>query len=143
MGVYCGIDWAEGHHDIAVVDDTGTLLAKRRVSDDPAGLAVLMQILAECGDSPEEPVPVAIETARGLLVAALRATGRPVYAINPFSASRYRDRHSASGRKSDHGDAMVLANVLRTDRAAHRPLPADSELAQAITVLGRAQQDAV
>lgn len=28
MGVYCGIDWAEGHHDIAVVDDTGALLAK-------------------------------------------------------------------------------------------------------------------
>ncbi|GAA3228180.1 hypothetical protein GCM10020256_40220 [Streptomyces thermocoprophilus] len=26
---------------------------------------------------------------------------------------------------------------------AHRPLPADSELAQAITVLARAQQDAV
>lgn len=27
--------------------------------------------------------------------------------------------------------------------AMHRPLPADSELAQAITVLARAQQDAV
>ncbi len=143
MGVYCGIDWAEGHHDIAVVDDTGALLAKRRISDDPAGLAVLLQVLADCGDTSAEPVPVAIETARGLLVATLRASGRPVYAINPFSASRYRDRHSASGHKSDHGDAMVLANVLRTDRAAHRPLPDDSELAQAITVLARAQQDAV
>jgi transposase len=38
---------------------------------------------------------------------------------------------------------MVLANILRTDLAAHRPLPADSELAQAIAVLARAQQDAV
>jgi transposase len=37
----------------------------------------------------------------------------------------------------------VLANILRTDMAAHRPLPADSELAQAIAVLARAQQDAV
>jgi transposase len=33
--------------------------------------------------------------------------------------------------------------VLRTDMAMHRPLPADSELAQAIAVLARAQQDAV
>jgi hypothetical protein len=33
--------------------------------------------------------------------------------------------------------------VLRTDRHAHRPLPAGSELAQAIAVLARAQQDAV
>jgi hypothetical protein len=29
----------------------------------------------------------------------------------------------------------VLANILRTDLHAHRPLPADSELAQAIAVL--------
>ena len=37
----------------------------------------------------------------------------------------------------------MLANILRTDRAAHRPLPADSELAASIRVLARAQQDAV
>lgn len=143
IAVYCGIDWAEGHHDVAVVDDSGGLLAKRRITDDPAGLALLLRVLADCGDTREDPIPVAIETGRGLLVAVLRASGRCVYAINPFSASRYRDRHTASGKKSDHHDAFVLANVLRTDRAAHRPLAADSELAQAITVLARAQQDAV
>jgi transposase len=48
-----------------------------------------------------------------------------------------------AGKKSDHGDSFVLANVLRTDLHAHRPLPADTELAQAIAVLARAQQDAV
>ena len=37
----------------------------------------------------------------------------------------------------------MLAHVLRTDMGMHRPLPADSELAQAIAVLARAQQDAV
>ena len=89
------------------------------------------------------PIPVAIETCRGLLVARLRATGRPVFAINPLAVARYRDRHSVARRKSDAGDAAVLANILRTDMAAHRPLPADSELAQAIAVLARAQQDAV
>jgi transposase len=75
-------------------------------------------------------------------VACLRA-GRPVYPGNPMAVARYRDRHSVAGRKSDKGDAAVLANVLRTDMHAHRPLPADSELAQAIAVLARAQQDAV
>lgn len=88
-------------------------------------------------------MPVAIETARGLLVACVRATGRPVYAINPMAAARYRDRHAVARKKSDHLDAMVLANVLRTDAAAHRMLPRDSELAQAIAILARAQQDAV
>jgi hypothetical protein len=45
-------------------------------------------------------------------------------------------------KKSDHLDAMTLANILRTDAGAHRPLPADTELAQAVTVLARAAQDA-
>jgi transposase len=143
MEIYCGIDWAEDHHDIALVDRDGQLLARRRIGDDAAGLAVLLALLAEHGDSAEDPVPVAIETPRGLLTACLRATGRPVYPINPMAVARYRDRHSVAGRKSDHGDAVVLAGVLRTDMHAHRPLPADSELAQAIAVLARAQQDAV
>src|SRR6266699_305167 len=140
MDVFCGIDWAEDHHDIAIVDRDGKLLARRRINDDAAGLA---QLLAEHGDSAEDQVPVAIETPRGLLTACLRATGRPVYPINPMAVARYRDRHSVAGRKSDHGDSFVLANVLRTDMDMHRPLPADSELAQAIAVLARAQQDAV
>jgi len=143
MEVYCGIDWSEDHHDIALVDRDGKLLARRRISDDAAGLAGLLDLLAGHGDTPDNPVPVAIETPRGLLTACLRATGRPVYPINPMAVARYRDRHSVAGRKSDHGDSFVLANVLGTDMGMHRPLPADSELAQAIAVLARAQQDAV
>jgi transposase len=142
LDAFCGIDWAEDHHDVALVDRDGGLLARLRVSDDAAGLARLLELLAEHGDSAGDPVPVAIETPRGLLVACLRA-GRRVYPVNPMSVARYRDRHSVAGRKSDHGDAVVLANILRTDLHAHRPLPADSELAQAIAVLARAQQDAV
>ena len=143
MDVYCGIDWAEDHHDIALVDQHGKLLARRRISDDAAGLAQLPALLAEHGDTPDDLIPVAIETPRGLLVACLRATGRQVCPVNPMAVARYRDRHSVAGRKSDHGDSFVLAGVLRTDLHAHRPLPADTELAQAIAVLARAQQDAV
>lgn len=143
LTVFCGIDWAERHHDVALVDDTGTLLAKARISDDAAGYSKLLDLLAEHCDSPDSPIPVAIETSRGLLVAALRTGSRKVFAINPLAASRYRDRHGVSRKKSDPGDALVLANILRTDMHAHRPLPADSELAQAISVLARAQQDAV
>jgi len=42
----------------------------------------------DVGDSAEEPIPVAIETNRGLLVACLRTTGRQVYAINPKAVDR-------------------------------------------------------
>ncbi|MFF2619869.1 IS110 family transposase [Kitasatospora sp. NPDC058046] len=143
LSVYCGIDWAESHHDVALVDEDGQLLAKRRITDDAAGYRLLLDLLSEYGDSSEEPVPVAIETSHGLLVAALRSGTRKVFAINPLAAARYRDRHGVSRKKSDPGDALVLAHILRTDMAMHRPLPADSEHARAVTVLARAQQDAV
>lgn len=141
--VYCGVDWAESHHDLAVVDERGELVAKRRIGDSAEGFAELVEMLAEAGDDPGDPIPVAIETPRGLLVAALRATGRPVYPINPMAVARYRERRTVAQSKSDHVDAMTLANILRTDMHAHRPLLHDSELARSIAVLARAHQDAI
>jgi hypothetical protein len=67
-------------------------------------------------------------------VAVLRATGRPIYPINPLVVARYRERSSLSGKKSDHLDAMALANILRTDAHLHRMLPDDSALARSTTV---------
>jgi transposase len=142
LTITCGIDWAENHHDVALVDETGKLVAKLRITDDVRGYQRLLALLAESGDSAGDPVPVAIETARGLLIACLRTTSRSVYSINPMAVARYRERRTVARAKSDHADAMALANILRTDAAAHRPLPADSELVQVIAVLARAQQDA-
>jgi transposase len=141
--VFCGIDWAEDHHDIALVDEAGRLVAKRRINDTAEGFGELLQMLADAGDDPGDPIPVAIETPRGLLVAALRGTGRRVYSINPMAVARYRERHSVARRKSDHVDAMTLANILRTDAHAHRPLPDATELTRAIAVLACAHQDAI
>jgi hypothetical protein len=138
--LFCGIDWA-AHHDVAIIDDGGQLVAKKRITDDLNGFAELIEMLTAAGDCAEDPVPVAIETPRGLLDPSLRATRRPVYPINPLAVARYRERHSVARSKSDHADAMTLANILRVD--AHRRLPADSELCQAIAVLARAHQDAI
>jgi transposase len=140
--VFCGIDWAEGHHDIALIEESGQLLAKKRINETVAGFAELIDMLAAAGDTGADPIPVAIETPRGLLVATLRATGRPVYPINPMAVARYRERHTVSRGKSDHADAMTLANILRTDQHLHRRLSADTHLAQAVAVLARAYQDA-
>jgi hypothetical protein len=40
----------------------------------------------------------------------------------PRSVSRYRERHTTSGAKSDAGDAWLLADLVRTDAARHRPV---------------------
>jgi len=143
LSLFCGIDWATEHHDVAVIDDDGYVVVRGRVSNDAAGFAQLLTLLAQAGDSAADPIPVGIETDRGLWVAALRETSRVIYPINPLAASRYRARYAVSGAKSDATDAVLLANIVRTDPGAHRPLPADTELAQVIRVLARAQQDAV
>jgi transposase len=74
LGLYCGIDWSTEHHDIAVVDDDGRVVTRERFSNDAAGFAQLLTLLAEAGDSADNPIPVGIETDHGLWVAALRET---------------------------------------------------------------------
>jgi transposase len=101
-----------------------------------------MSLLAEHCTDPTS-VPVAIETDKNLIVAALQAAGVTVFAINPRAVARYRERHGQSGKKSDPGDAAVLANVLRTDAHHHRALPAISHAGQAVKALARQHQEAI
>jgi hypothetical protein len=37
VSVFCGIDWAEDHHDVALVDEAGRVLAGQRITDDVDG----------------------------------------------------------------------------------------------------------
>lgn len=142
MDITCGIDWAEAHHDIAVIDERGVVLACKRIASDAGGYGELLRILAEHTDD-VAAVPVAIETDKNLIVVALQAAGNPVYAINPRAVARYRERHGQAGKKSDPGDALVLADILRTDRHRHRVLPEISENGLAIKALARQHQEAI
>lgn len=137
--LYVGIDWAERHHDVCLLDTEGRVLARARVPDGVQGVGRLHGLLAEHAHDPA-PVVVGIETDRGLLVGALVAAGYQVHAVNPLAASRSRERHVTSRAKSDRGDARVLAEVMRTDRHHHRQVAGDSELAEALKVLARAHQ---
>jgi transposase len=140
--VFVGIDWAEKHHDMCIIDQEGTILARSRVVDGVEGISKLHDLVAEHVEGPDDAT-VGIELDRGLLVGALVAAGYEVFAINPLSVDRYRDRHSTSGAKSDPGDAKVLADIVRTDRHNHRHVAGDSELADAIKLLARTHQNFV
>lgn len=140
--VFVGIDWAEAHHDVCVLDEAGALLAKRRIAEGLEGVGQLHALLADHAAEPEHVV-LGIETDRGLLVGAMRAAGYQVYAINPLAASRYRERHVTSRAKSDPGDAKVLADLVRTDRHNHRSVAGDSELAASLQVLARTHQNMI
>lgn len=140
--ITCGIDWAEGHHDIAIIDAGGEVLARRRIDVGVSGFTELEELLAVHAAEPAA-VPVAIETDKNLLVVALQGAGHPVYPINPRAVARYRERHGQAGGKSDPGDALVLADILRTDAHRHCVMPTMSEDALASKALARQHQEAI
>ncbi|HEY0716155.1 MAG TPA: IS110 family transposase [Streptosporangiaceae bacterium] len=140
--IFAGVDWAEAHHDLHIEDENGKRLGGGRLPDGVEGLARFHELAGAHAEDPGDVV-IGIETDRGLFVAALAAAGYQVFAVNPMSTSRYRDRHSTSGAKSDPGDAKVLADMVRTDRHNHRPIAGDSDLAEAVKVLARAHQSMI
>jgi transposase len=143
--LFIGNDWAEAHHDIEVVDEDGRMLARRRLPEGVDGLAALHALVADhlAEDAEAQQVVIGIETDRGPWVGALIAAGYTVYAVNPLQVARYRERHATSGAKSDPGDAHVLAELVRLDRAHHRPVAGDSALAEHVKVLTRTHQSMI
>ena len=139
--IFVGDDWAEDHHDVHLMDETGARLAWRRLPEGLAGIGEFHQLPPDtsqtrlgrwCG----------IETDRRSRVEALVAAGYQVYAINPLAAARYRDRHHVSGAKSDAGDAKLLADLVRADRHNHRLIAGDSADAEAVRCwLGPSESD--
>jgi hypothetical protein len=147
--LFVGDDWAEDHHDIEVQDDEGRRLARARLPEGIAGLARLHELIAEhLTDDDVDPetgfvaqsVAIGIETDRGTWVSALVAAGYQVFPLNPVQVARYRERHGASGAKSDRGDAHVLAEIVRLDRAHHRPIAGDSPEVEGLKLVARSHQ---
>jgi transposase len=143
--LFIGDDWAEAHHDVEILDEGGRRLARRRLPEGIEGVATLHALIADHLDEDAEPadVLIGIETDRGPWVQALVASGYTVYAVNPLQVARYRERHRVSGAKSDPGDAHTLAELVRLDRAHHRPVAGDSELAEHVKVLTRTHQSMI
>jgi transposase len=153
MTLFVGDDWAEDHHDVELLDDAGKRLDRTRLPEGIAGMTRLHELIAEHLDDGDvdaetgmlaaEKVVIGIETDRGPWVSALVAAGYEVFAINPMSVARYRERHSTSGAKSDPGDAHVLAEIVRLDRAHHRPVAGDSAQVEGLKMIARTHQTLV
>jgi hypothetical protein len=151
--LFVGDDWAEDHHDVEILDRDGKRLGRARLPEGMAGMTRLHEMISEhLDDDAVDPetgmlasgrVVVGIETDRGPWVAALIAAGYQVFAINPMSAARYRERHTTSGAKSDPGDAHVLAEIVRLDREHHRPVAGDSPEVEGLKLMARTHQSLI
>ena len=118
--LFVGDDWAEDRHDLEIEDESGRRLARARLPEGLDGITRLHALVAQhapavWADLPPEQIAaqviVGIETDRGPWVTALRAAGYQVFAINPLSAARYRQRHCTSGAKSDAVDSQSRSGL--------------------------------
>jgi transposase len=126
-----GIDQSHKKHDICVIDPSGRQLAREVVAHHTAGFQRVHRLCEQFQVPPAECL-VALESGHSLLVDHLLDQDYPVYVVPGKAVDRYRDRHRQSRSRSDSGDALVLAHVLRTDRDQFVPLEADMPLTRQI-----------
>ena len=135
---YAGLDWADAHHDAAVIDEAGLQVATLRVAHTKEGLNELTRFLLGIAKTPEQMACI-IETNHDLLIVALLDAGFPVYPVNPKTVDR---RRNAAGAKTDAIDAYLLAKTGRADLADLRRLQPDSPRVPELKALTR-DQDAL
>jgi len=140
--VYVGIDWADDHHDIHITDDSASPLDSFSIPHSYDGMKKLRERLGKSSSDPGN-VLVAVESHQGLLIYALLEARYLVYPINPKAMDRYRDRYRMSSSKSDPKDAMVLANILRTDLHLYKPLPRETVADARLRQLTRAHKSLI
>lgn len=133
-----GIDWASKTHAVCVLETDGRIRARFEVPNTGKSFAGLIRRLAKLGVD-----DVAIERPDGPLVEAMVDAGLRVFVIAPRMVKALRQRYSASGAKSDLGDAYVLADVLRTDHHRLAPMEPDSPETKVLRALTRTRKDLV
>jgi transposase len=138
---FAGIDWADTHHDVLVIDEACRQVGSCRVAHTVEGLRQLQDFLLSIS-SPErkEEIACIIETTHGLLIAALLEAGFSVYPVNPKTVDRHR---RASGAKTDQIDAYLLAKHGRAEVAELRRLEPDSAIVQELKALTRDQDSLI
>ncbi len=115
------IDWSQSKHDVVLMEPQGKLLERLCVSHDAPGLEHLARRIAARQSDPTQ-VRVAIELHDGGLLAWLLEQKYQVFGINPMSAKRAREAYRPAGGKDDKSDALILAEFLRLEAGALRPV---------------------
>ncbi len=134
---YAGLDWADQHHDVVIIDETGRKVGQLQVAHTPEGLARLVKFLQEI--APLDQIACMVETIHGLLISTLLEAGVALYPVNPKTVDRKR---AASGAKTDQIDAYLLAKHGRSEFADLRRLEPDSPQIAELKALTR-DQDAL
>jgi transposase len=128
MRVYTGIDWSENQHDVVFMNEQGASIARLTIAHTPDGFLELDKMRQKLGVGPSDCL-VGLETAHNLLIDFLWAHDYThVYVIPPSVTRSCQGRYRQSGARSDESDALLIADLLRTDRQRLQPWRPDSLL---------------
>jgi transposase len=129
---FAALDWASDHHDVIVLDRHGAVQAEFRFAHTADGWAQFTTHM-----KPFTGCPITLETSSGPAVDQLLQRGWAVYPVAPAAAALYRQRKVPSGTKTDRHDTWSLADALRTDGHAWRPLRPQDEATATLRALCR------
>jgi transposase len=125
-----GDDWSQDHHTICFVHPmTGQVVMTFDVPQTPEGFG---RVCAERNKLKirAQDCWVGIETAHNLIVDYYLDHQYQVFVIAPSIVKGCRKRFGTSGAYTDESSAMLLADLLRTDRARFSPWRPHSPLIQ-------------
>ena len=144
--LFVGDDWAEDHHDVEIVNADGRRLPGERLPEGVAGLAGLHALIADHLGPDQDAGRKWSSGSRPTVARGCKPCSPPVtlvYAVNPLQVGPVSGTPRLSGAKSDPGDAHVLAELVRLDRAHHRPIAGDCDIAEHVKIVARAHQSMV
>jgi transposase len=133
-----GVDWATDAHAVAVVDQVGAVIDCFDIENSAAGLDEMCRRLRK-----HDVRRVAIERPDGPVVDALLNARFEVVVVSSRSVKALRERYGTAGNKSDHSDAYVLADCLRTDGHRWASLEPDSPATVTLRSHVRARKDLI
>jgi transposase len=130
---FAALDWAKDHHDVCVVDQHGAIAAQFRFEHSAQGWNEFRENMKAF----PEGTPITLETSSGPAVDQLLNGKWPIYPLAPTAAALYRQRKAPSGNKADQLDTWSMADALRTDGHAWRPLLPQDEATATLRALCR------
>lgn len=137
-----GLDWADGHHDLALLPAGSDQVERIRIAHTPEALREFLGQLQCRFDG--QPVGVCLEKCRGAIIHALLEYGFVrLFPVNPLTLSRFREAWKTSRAKDDPTDAEYLLDILCKHPDRLRCWTPDDPETRALDRLTKARRKAV
>ena len=132
MKVYIGIDWSQKKHDLCFLNQAGACLAQQTIAHTPAGFWQIDEMRRKLG-VPIDACQIGLETAHNILLDFLWGQGyEQVYVLHPKMVKGSRSRFRSSAARNDTSDALLIADILRTDQGRLQAWQPDTPLTRQI-----------